>query len=247
MADDTVKENLANIRRNQRRIFELDSGISTTYAELMLLLSDIDEHRLLLQRNYSSAFMGNRAIAIDNVDDLYRCRLIMIDGLTPTSEVETNFVSMMRNATRIDQLENRADLNDELREIGQKMVELNSLLQSINEIIAASNEKIVEQGDTMISDNAEWVDGLLEKRMKSATPSDNKKGVSSNADRLQKLVERSSSSDTVDQEISKKVVADTAIALEAGDGISRRRELVQADRERVVANQKRAADLLVKL
>jgi hypothetical protein len=104
-----VTENKANIRKNQRRIFELDSEVSTTYAELMLLLADIEENKALLQRNYSSAFMGNRAIAIDNVDDLYRCRMAMLDALEPSSEVETNFKTRMLNQTRIEQLENRSD------------------------------------------------------------------------------------------------------------------------------------------
>jgi hypothetical protein len=56
--------------------------------------------------------MGNRAIAIDNVDDLYRCRMAMLDALEPSSEVETNFKTRMLNQTRIEQLENRSDLND---------------------------------------------------------------------------------------------------------------------------------------
>ena len=60
-----IAENKLNIRKNRRKIFELDAEVSTTYAELMLLLADIEENRALLQRNYTSAFMGNRSIAID--------------------------------------------------------------------------------------------------------------------------------------------------------------------------------------
>ena len=60
---DLISENKINIRKNRRRIFELDAEVSTTYAELMLLLADIEENRSLLQRNFTSAFMGNRSIA----------------------------------------------------------------------------------------------------------------------------------------------------------------------------------------
>ena len=36
-----VAENKKAIQKNKRSIFELEAGVSTTYAELMLLLSDI--------------------------------------------------------------------------------------------------------------------------------------------------------------------------------------------------------------
>ena len=38
---DLIAENKLNIRKNRRKIFELDAEVSTTYAELMLLLADI--------------------------------------------------------------------------------------------------------------------------------------------------------------------------------------------------------------
>jgi hypothetical protein len=54
---DIISENKTNIRKNRRRIFELDAEVSTTYAELMLLLADIEENRSLLQRNFTYSFM----------------------------------------------------------------------------------------------------------------------------------------------------------------------------------------------
>ena len=33
---DIISENKTNIRKNRRKIFELDAEVSTTYAELML-------------------------------------------------------------------------------------------------------------------------------------------------------------------------------------------------------------------
>ena len=39
-----VAENKVGIQKNKRRIFELEAEVSTTYAELMLLLADIDEN-----------------------------------------------------------------------------------------------------------------------------------------------------------------------------------------------------------
>jgi hypothetical protein len=84
-------ENKIRIQKNKRRLFELDAGISTTHAELMLLLADVEENRALLNRNFTSSFMGNRAISINNVDHLYNSRLAMIEMLEAKTEVELNF------------------------------------------------------------------------------------------------------------------------------------------------------------
>ena len=244
---DLISENKTNIRKNRRRIFELDAEVSTTYAELMLLLADIEENRSLLQRNFTSAFMGNRSIAIDNVDDLYDCRIAMLEALDPSTDIQTNFKVRMLNQVRIEQLENRTDLNDTLRDIATKMIEVNQMFQSVNSLITEANESVVDQGDNMISENADWADGLIAKQMTKATSNANAQSVKSNTERLQKLLERAHIAENEANDLVKRVEDDTKGILELGDQIAKRRERIQADRERVVANQRRTADQIIKL
>ena len=241
-----VAENKKAIQKNKRSIFELEAGVSTTYAELMLLLSDIEENRALLNRNFTSSFTGNRSIAVDNVNDLFNSRLVMIDSLEAKSEVEVNFKTMFSNMTKIDQLENRAKLNSKLSEIIGRVQEVNIILQTINELIAESNESVVEQADTMISENAEWVDGVVSEKMKMATANANKQGVGSNIERLEKLTEDSNIAGQEAEKILKRVNDVTKGILKSGEDIAGRREAIEADRERVIANQRRTADLINK-
>ena len=241
-----VAENKKAIQKNKRSIFELEAGVSTTYAELMLLLSDIEENRALLNRNFTSSFTGNRSIAVDNVNDLFNSRLVMIDSLEAKSEVEVNFKTMFSNMTKIDQLENRAKLNSKLSEIIGRVQEVNIILQTINELIAESNESVVEQADTMISENAEWVDGVVSEKMKMATANANKQGVGSNIERLEKLIEDSNIAEQEAEKILKRVNDVTKGILKSGEDIAGRREAIEADRERVIANQRRTADLINK-
>ena len=245
--NDLISENKTNIRKNRRRIFELDAEVSTTYAELMLLLADIEENRSLLQRNFTSAFMGNRSIAIDNVDDLYDCRIAMLEALDPSTDIQTNFKVRMLNQVRIEQLENRTDLNDTLRDIATKMIEVNQMFQSVNSLITEANESVVDQGDNMISENADWADGLIAKQMTKATSNANAQSVKSNTERLQKLLERAHIAENEANDLVRRVEDDTKGILELGDQIAKRRERIQADRERVVANQRRTADQIIKL
>lgn len=241
-----VAENKKAIQKNKRSIFELEAGVSTTYAELMLLLSDIEENRALLNRNFTSSFTGNRSIAVDNVNDLFNSRLVMIDSLEAKSEVEVNFKTMFSNMTKIDQLENRAKLNSKLSEIIGRVQEVNIILQTINELIAESNESVVEQADMMISENAEWVDGAVSEKMKAATANANKQGVGSNIERLEKLTEDSNIAGQEAEKILKRVNDVTKGILKSGEDIAGRREAIEADRERVIANQRRTADLINK-
>ena len=241
-----VAENKKAIQKNKRSIFELEAGVSTTYAELMLLLSDIEENRALLNRNFTSSFTGNRSIAVDNVNDLFNSRLVMIDSLEAKSEVEVNFKTMFSNMTKIDQLENRAKLNTKLSEIIGRVQEVNIILQTINELIAESNESVVEQADTMISENAEWVDGVVSEKMKMATANANKQGVGSNIERLEKLTADSNIAGQEAEKILKRVNDVTKGILKSGEDIAGRREAIEADRERVIANQRRTADLINK-
>jgi hypothetical protein len=71
--------------------------------------------------------------------------------------------------------------------------------------------------------------------------------VASNTERLQKLLERANIAEKEATGLVHRVEDDTKGILELGDDIANRRERIQADRERVVANQRRTADLLIEL
>ena len=120
------------------------------------------------------------------------------------------------------------------------------MLQAINTLIAEANETVVEQADEMISENAEWVDGALLTKMDAATANANKQGVSNNLERLEKLIEKSGVAKEESTKILKRVNEVTRNILESGEDIAKRREAIQADRERVVANQRRTAEMIIK-
>jgi autonomous glycyl radical cofactor GrcA len=241
-----VTENKTGIRKNRRIIFELQGEVSTTYADLMLLLADIEEHRSLWQRNFSASFTGNRAIAVDNVNDLYLARLEMTGTLEPKSDVENNFQSMVTNEIEIEQIENSVQLNEKLKQICLRMAEVNVIYQSLTGLVTETNEIITEKADTMISENANWVDGALSERMKSSTANSNGQNVASNTDRLQKLKELSHIEKDQAAAVLSRIESETKSILEMGDDIAERRDRIQADRERVTANHRRTADLISK-
>lgn len=241
-----VTLNEENIRKNKRHIFELECQASTSYAESMLLIADIEENRALLSRNFSASFNGNRAIAVDNIEDLYRCRMLMVDALNAKVDVEQNFKSAMGNSLRIDLLENKFFLNQKLREVATQMTAVNELLTSLNKLIADSNEALADQGAEMVGQNAEWIDGELVRMFEAVSADSNAEIVKSNADRLEGLSAQADDAEKEESMTAKQIEAETKSILDVGGDIAARRVRIQAEREKVVANQKRSSTLMSK-
>jgi len=241
-----VTLNEENIRKNKRHIFELECQASTSYAESMLLIADIEENRALLSRNFSASFNGNRAIAVDNIEDLYRCRMLMVDALNAKVDVEQNFKSAMGNSLRIDLLENKFFLNQKLREVATQMTAVNELLTSLNKLIADSNEALADQGAEMVAQNAEWIDGELVRMFEAVSADSNAEIVKSNADRLEGLSAQADDAEKEEIMTAKQIEAETKSILDVGGDIAARRVRIQAEREKVVANQKRSSTLMSK-
>ena len=241
-----VALNEENIRKNKRHIFELECQASTSYAESLLLIADIEENRALLSRNFSAAFNGNRAIAVDNIEDLYRCRMLMVDALTAKTDVQQNFKSAMGNSLRIDLLENKFYLNEQLQAVAEQMAAINEMLKSLNEMIADSNENLADQGGEMVSENASWIDGEIDKMFKAASSDSNADLVKSNADRLESLTGKADVAAKSAGLKVKQIESETKSIIDNGDDIAARRARIQAEREKVVANQKRSSALMSK-
>jgi hypothetical protein len=241
-----VTLNEENIRKNKRHIFELECQASTSYAESMLLIADIEENRALLSRNFSASFNGNRAIAVDNIEDLYRCRMLMVDALNAKVDVEQNFKSAMGNSLRIDLLENKFFLNQKLREVATQMTAVNELLTSLNKLIADSNEALADQGAEMVAQNAEWIDGELVRMFEAVSTDSNAEIVKSNADRLEGLSAQADEAEKEESMTARQIEAETKSILDVGGDIAARRVRIQAEREKVVANQKRSSTLMSK-
>ena len=241
-----VAFNDENIRKNKRRLFELECQASTSYAETLLLIADVEENRALLGRNFSAAFNGNRAIAVDNIEDLYRCRMLMVDALDAKNEVERSFKVAMTNSLRIDLLESKFTLCETLRNVATQMAEVNDLLMSLNTLIANHNEKLADQGTDMVSENAEWIDGDIGKRFSAASPETTADIVNGNAERLATLSKKSISVEEQAGLMVKNIESETKSIMQMADEIAARRARIQAEREKVIANQKRSSELMEK-
>jgi hypothetical protein len=132
------------------RIFELDGCVNHNKARAYLARSLIAENAALINKNYNAAFLGNRQLANENTDALFRNRIALAQSLPATNEVETNYREATVNAAKLAFLDHRSRLNGEVLSVAQDLAALNSQAISINRRVMELNENIKEQ-------NARWI------------------------------------------------------------------------------------------
>lgn len=106
--------------------------------------SQVNENQALIAKNYNSAFMGNRQLANQNTEDLFRNRNAIMRNITANSDVEKNFKEAQINKCKIDFLEHRAALNAKVIAVSKQMAAINAEMIKVNSEILAANEEIVQ-------------------------------------------------------------------------------------------------------
>ena len=80
------KSNKSAIQKNRRSIFEVEAAVTANRAKAYAARSIVEENRAGILKNYTAAFMGNRQLANQNTDDVFRNRRAVIssvDAATP--------------------------------------------------------------------------------------------------------------------------------------------------------------------
>ena len=85
------KQNKKNIQKNRRSIFEVEAAVTANRAKAYASRSSIEENRASILKNYTAAFMGNRQLANQNTDDVFRNRKAILSTLEPESDVQSNY------------------------------------------------------------------------------------------------------------------------------------------------------------
>ena len=147
------KQNKAKIQRNRRAIFEVEAAVTSNRSKAYASRSSVEENRASILKNYTAAFMGNRQLANQNTDDVFRNRKAIIATLDPSNDVQSNYKESMTNQANLDFLEHRSNLNHAVLSVNEKMVAVNEMLIEINDMIMKSNEGIVKFNENQISQN----------------------------------------------------------------------------------------------
>jgi hypothetical protein len=186
--------------------------------------------------------MGNRQMANQNTDDIFRNRKAILQSMKVEGPVQANFRDSLLNQAHVDFLDHRSKLNARVIAVSEKMSEINRMLIEVNHMIMEGNAEIVEFNSGNIEKNRQWLDGDL--HPKQATPETNAERIASNTARIAEIQERAAANRAKIDAVMEKVEANRAIILKDSEEIYARREKILANHEKIAANQARIAEMI---
>lgn len=237
-----AKKNKTAIKKNRRSIFEVEAAVTSNRAKAYAARSLVEENRAGILKNYTAAFMGNRQLANQNTDDVFRNRRAILSSIEPASDIEENYRESLLNEATLEFLEHRASLNSSVNGINEKMIEVNALLIEINDTIMAANEGIVKFNESQIQKNNKLLAGAL--APSKATSSSNAERIKKNAAKA-KVIKGISEKNTkkMDQMTSQMQKNRRKIESNA-EKIMDRRESIQANAANIAQNRAKAAKMI---
>ncbi len=241
-ASSQVLTNYKNIRKNRKAVFNLESAITSNKAKAYATRSTIEENRALILKNYTAAFMGNRQLANQNTDDIFRNRKNILANFNTKSDVEVNYVESLTNEASIDFLEHRAELNASVLEVNRMMAEVNAKLIEINSKIMSSNEKIVKFNSKNLAENSRILANGLS--AKTANPPSNAKRIIKNKERLAKILKASQANTKTISNLYKIASNNRSSIEKNAEGIIARRKSIEANQAKISQNQSKVAKLI---
>jgi hypothetical protein len=230
------------IQRNKRAIFDVEALVQFNVGQIQVARSTIEENITDAQQSYLINAAGNRELIMRTTDDVFRNRLMMIEGLTPTNNDEEAFQLSMANRVKVEYLEHRSKINRKMAGIAIKMAEAIRALSDVSQTFYELNEEMVNYIDEIADSNGQWMDGELKQMMGQSSHHGNE----SRVNEIEEVV-RSINNSSIE---TRKIIEETFTTGETlkdklngmQDAGNELRESVISLREKVDANQKRVAD-----
>ena len=230
------------IQRNKRAIFDVEALVQFNVGQIQVARSTIEENITDAQQSYLINAAGNRELIMRTTDDVFRNRLMMIEGLTPTNNDEEAFQLSMANRVKVEYLEHRSKINRKMAGIAIKMAEAIRALSDVSQTFYELNEEMVNYIDEIADSNGQWLDGELKQTMSQASHHGNE----SRVNEIEEVVRSIKNSSIETRKIIEETFATGETLKDKLNGMqdagNELRESVISLREKVDANQKRVAD-----
>jgi len=234
-----TEENRQKIKANRRAIFELESVVNHNKSKAYLTRSVIAENAALISKNYNAAFLGNRQLANENTEQIFRNRVALVGTLPTSDQVQTNYREAMINKAKLAYLDHRSRLNEQVLSISHDMAALNAQAIAINRRIMEANEAIREFNSAMINENTRLLDGGLSGH--APTADTNAELVAANAAKIAEIQSRANANITTIEELYANTESNRNNANANSKQIAERRTAIVQNRDSIAANVLRVA------
>lgn len=242
--ENQVEVNRANISRNRAELFLAECEVMQNKTKAYLARSLVLENQALVAKNYTSAFLGNRQLANQNTDDVFRNRYaiyrhIPIDASDP---VQVNFREALGNRAKIEFIEHRSSLNSKMLNTTLKIAHLNAQLIAINSEIMETNRGIVEFNSASIAKNTEILKSGIS--ASGATPESNAAFIAENSRRIVAIRQRADQNNDLVTAVKLEAESNRVKILANNELIYERRAVIVANAANIEANQQAVAQFI---
>jgi len=238
---DSIAVNAKNIANNEGDIHELYITVMSNKQAVFEARSMIEENRSSVIQNYTAAFMGNRQMANENTDAIYKNRFTILEALKVDGLVQENFRQSKINESTIEYLENRCQLNNRVAKVNEKFSDANAAFIEVNGMVLATNEEIVTFNAAQIATNCKLLEGI---QADKATPEANAARIAANAEKVANIKNTNLFTET-DLVTMHAEIKKNRIALEANAAtIKERRKEILANRTAIKENGAKVGALL---
>jgi len=241
----TVASNTKHIQENRAKIFALENQVMFNRAQAYAARSLVNENSALINKNYQAAFIGNRQLANQNTDDLFRNRTAIVRNIRANSQVETNFKEAVANKTKLEFLDHRAKLNERVLKVTEELAAINKQLINVNRDIMDTNENIATFNKKAIADNAKLLaEGV---NASAATPESNADIISQNHAKIAEILKRSDANKGRISTLLETANRNRTSILANSESILERRERILANHRKIAENQDKVRAFISKL
>jgi len=238
---DAIATNAKNIAQNEGDIHDLYISVMTNKQGIFEARSMIEENRSNIFQNYSATFMGNRNMANENTDAIYKNRTAILDALKVNGQVQENFRNSKYNESTIEYLNNMCLLNNRMAKGNEKMSEINTDAIAVNAMVLASNEEIVNFNAAQIETNAKLLAGI---QADKATPEANAARIAANKEKITKIKERNDKYNGEMGNMHEAISANRKNLEANATAIKERRKQIVVNRAGIKENGAKVAELL---
>jgi hypothetical protein len=235
-----VAENKAHIGANRAKIFDLEGCVNHNKAKAYMLRAKVAENTALISKNYNAAFLGNRQLANENTDALFRNRIALMQCLPATNAVEINFREAKINQAKLAYLDHRSAVNAQVLGISQDMAAVNAQAIAVNRRIMETNESIREKNSALIAENTT----LIGHDHGTPTPEGNAALIAANSAKIDEIKARVFTNSTTMDALETQTDTNRAAAIENSHQIAQRLVAIKANHDLIAANRARIAQLV---
>jgi len=242
----TTEENKRRIQENRRKIFDLENEVLRNRQLAYLSRAFIQENQASISRNYYAAFLGNRQLANQNTDDIFRNRYGIVRNIPADGPVQTNFKEALQNKAKLEFLDHRSKLNSKVLHVAEELSAANSRLIELNREIMDTNEEVVQYNAVLIAENTRFLAEDSRKHLE-ATPDSNASLIASNSAKIDDVKKRADENLKKQHDILEKAKHNRARIIGNSDAIYARRARIEENHEKIASNQKKVSEFISKL